>query len=68
MSLPLLSRLWSYTRDAFSKLRTSLGPLDVLDRNDRRDLRQWIAALEAFARRIDLIDLTPCIVQPLHIE
>jgi hypothetical protein len=56
MSLQLLSRLWSNAREALTRLRASLLPLDTLDRKERRDLRRWIAALEAFVRRIVLLE------------
>jgi hypothetical protein len=56
MSLPLLSRLWSHARDALTRLRSSLLPLDTLDCKERRDLRRWLAALEGFVRRIVLIE------------
>ncbi len=56
MSLPLLSRLWSHAREVFARLRATLMPLDTLDKKERRALSQWLAALEAFARRIVLIE------------
>jgi hypothetical protein len=56
MSLELLSRLWSNARLALTRLRASLFPLDTLDRRERRDLRRWLAALEAFVRRIVLLE------------
>ena len=56
MSLELISRLWSNAREALTRLRASLLPLDTLDRKERRDLRAWIAALEAFVRRIVLLE------------
>lgn len=56
MSLPLLSRLWSHARDALTRLRSSLLPFDVLDRNERRDLGRWLTAFEAFVRRVVLLE------------
>jgi hypothetical protein len=56
MSLELLSRLWSNAREALTRLRASLLPLGTLDRKERRELRAWIAALEAFVRRIVLLE------------
>jgi hypothetical protein len=56
MALHLLSRLWSNAREALTRLRSSLVPLDVLDRKERRDLGRWIAALETFVRRIVLLE------------
>ena len=56
MSLELISRLWSNARQALTRLRASLPRLDTLDRKERRDLRRWIAALEAFVRRIVLLE------------
>jgi hypothetical protein len=56
MSLELLSRLWSNAREALTRLRASLPRLDTLDRKERRDLRRWITALEAFVRRIVLLE------------
>jgi hypothetical protein len=56
MSLPLVSRLWSHAREVLTRLRATLMPLDTLDRKERRDLRQWLTALESFARRIVLLE------------
>ena len=56
MSLEFLSRLWSNAREALTRLRASLLPLDTLDRKERRELRSWITALEAFVRRIVLLE------------
>jgi hypothetical protein len=56
MSVELLSRLWSNAREALTRLRASLPRLDTLDRKERRHLRRWIAALEAFVRRIVLLE------------
>ena len=55
MSLELLSRLWSNARQALTRLRASIPPLDTLDRKERRKLGRWIAALEAFVGRIVLL-------------
>src|SRR5262245_59429848 len=54
--MQLISRLWSNAREVLTRLRASLLPLDTLDRKERRDLRAWIAALEAFVRRIVLLE------------
>jgi len=56
MSIPLLARLWSHAREALSRLRASLAPLDTLSRGERGHLSRWLAALEAFARRIVLLE------------
>lgn len=56
MPLELLSRLWSHAREAFARLRTSLLPLDVLDKKERAKLSRFLGALEAFVRRIVLIE------------
>ena len=56
MSLELLSRLWSNAREALTRLRASLPRLDTLDRKERRDLRRWLTVLEAFVRRIVLLE------------
>jgi hypothetical protein len=68
MSLQLLSRLWSNAREALTRLRASLLPLDTLDRKERRDLRRWIAALEAFVRRIVLLEALSLDVSRLERE
>jgi hypothetical protein len=52
----LLSCLWSNARDVLARLRASIGRLDVLDRKEARDLRQWIAGIEAYVRRIVLLE------------
>jgi hypothetical protein len=56
MSLPALASLWSHARDALQRLRAKLMPLDTLRAGERRDLRAWLRALEAFCRRIALIE------------
>jgi hypothetical protein len=56
MSLQLLSRLWLNAREVLTRLRSSIGRLDVLDRKESRDLRSWIAGIEAYVRRIVLLE------------
>jgi hypothetical protein len=55
MSLSLLSRLWSTARAALTRLRATIAPLGTLDAKERRHLRSWLRALEAFARRVVLL-------------
>ena len=68
MSLEVLSRLWSNAREALTRLRASLLPLDTLNRKERRDLRRWIAALEGFVRRIVLLEALSLDVRKLDRE
>jgi hypothetical protein len=54
--MPLITRLWSSFREALTRLRATLQPLHTQDRKERRDLRRTLAGLEAFARRVVLLE------------
>lgn len=54
--MPFLTRLWSSFREALSRLRATLQPLHTQDRKERRELRRALAGLEAFARRVVLLE------------
>jgi hypothetical protein len=56
MSQSSLARLWSHAASALSRLRSALMPLDTLLAKERRDLRTWLRALEAFCRRLALTE------------
>jgi hypothetical protein len=68
MSRELLSHLWSNARHALTRLRRSLLPLDTLDKKERRDLGRWLTALEAFVRRIVLVEALSLEVSKLDRE
>ena len=55
MSQSLLSRFWPALRLALTLLRTTLAPLDTLDRRERANVRAWLRALEVLARKAVLI-------------
>lgn len=54
--MPLITRLWSSFRDALTRLCATLAPLHTQTHKERRDLRRTLTALEAFARRIVLLE------------
>lgn len=56
MSAILITRLWSSFRDALSRLRATLQPLHTQTRKERRDLHRALAGLEAFVRRVVLLE------------
>ncbi|WP_395645521.1 hypothetical protein [Terricaulis sp.] len=51
-----LARLWLCARTAITALCASLLPLDTLTEAERRRLRGWLRALEAFCRRVALTE------------
>ncbi|WP_395646028.1 hypothetical protein [Terricaulis sp.] len=49
-----LARLWAHAQHALTALCASLVPLDTFSGGERRRLRGWLRALEAFCRRLAL--------------
>jgi hypothetical protein len=56
MSAPPLARLWAHVTDALSRLRASIGLLHTLIAKERRELRASLRALEAFCRRLAIVE------------
>lgn len=54
--MPLITRLWSSLRAALNQLRATLQPLHTQTRKERRDLHRALAGLEAFVRRVVLLE------------
>ena len=51
-----LARLWRHAQSAITALCAQLFPLDTLLAGERRQLRGWLRALEAFCRRLALTE------------